>query len=234
MNLDFFHFELFRISPARRNSAGGNFEFRIFKIMLQIKSKYKIAKRLGNQIFEQTQTQKFALSEARSKKIRSGGRGGKSDYGRQLLEKQKVRFTYGIPERQLANYAEAAFATKSPTESLHRALEMRLDSAAYRAGFALTRRAARQMVSHGHLLVNGKRITTPSYRLKKGDVISVREGSQKSVLFAHMGNPAAGRTIPGWLSVDMPTMVAKVEGEPGYSPLEIPLDYSAVFEFYSR
>ncbi len=204
--------------------------------MLQIKSKYKIAKRLGAQIFEQTQTQKFALAEARSgKKPSRGGRGGKTDYGRQLLEKQKVRFTYGIPEKQLANYAEAAFATKNPSESLHRALELRLDSAAYRAGFALTRRGARQMTSHGHLLVNGKRITTPSFRLKTDDTITVREGSRASTLFAHMqGENASARSIPHWLSVDLTTMVAKVAGDPAYTPAEIPLDYPAVFEFYSR
>lgn len=200
--------------------------------MLRIKSKYKIAKRLGAAIFEQTQTQKFALSEARVKKPR--GR-NKSDYGRQLLEKQKVRYTYGIAERQLSNYAAAAFAEKNPPEALHRSLELRLDSAAYRAGFALTRRAARQMVSHGHLLVNGKRITTPSYNLKKGDSISVREGSRASTLFAHFGNSEAEvRPLPQWLSVDRSTIVAKVEGEPGYAAVEIPLDYPAVFEFYSR
>ena len=204
--------------------------------MLQIKSKYKIAKHLGAQIFEQTQSQKFALAEARSgKKPQRGGRGGKTDYGRQLLEKQKVRFTYGIAERQLSNYAAAAFEEKNPPEALHRSLELRLDSTAYRAGFALTRRAARQMTSHGHLLVNGKRITTPSYRLKVGDTITVREGSRKSTLFAHMGNPeASARTIPQWLHVDLPTMVAKVQGEPGYTPSEVPLEYPAVFEFYSR
>ena len=200
--------------------------------MLPIKSKYKIAKRLGAQIFEQTQTQKFALSEARVKKPR--GR-NKSDYGRQLLEKQKVRMTYGISEKQLANYAEAAFATKNPSESLHRALEMRLDSAVYRAGFALTRRAARQMTSHGHLLVNGKRITTPSYRLKVGDSIGVREGSRASTLFFHMTNPEApARNVPQWLAVDNATLTAKVQAEAGYTPAEVPLEYPAVFEFYSR
>jgi small subunit ribosomal protein S4 len=201
--------------------------------MLQIKSKYKIAKRLGNQIFEQTQTQKFALSEARQKKPR--GRGTKSDYGRQLLEKQKVRFTYGISEKQLANYAASAFKEKNPPEFLHRTLESRLDSAAYRAGFALTRRAARQMVSHGHLLVNGVRVTTPSYRLMKGDVVSVREGSRQSGLFAHLGNPdATARTTPHWLLVDAGTMTVKIDAAPAYVPAEIPLDYPAVFEFYSR
>lgn len=200
--------------------------------MLQIKSKYKIAKRLGAAIFEQTQTQKFALSEARVKKPR--GR-NKSDYGRQLLEKQKVRFTYGIAERQLSNYAAAAFAEKNPPEALHRSLELRLDSAAYRAGFALTRRAARQMVSHGHLLVNGKRITSPSFALKKGDLVTVREGSRASTLFAHLGNPEAeARTIPRWLSVDRSLMQVRVEGSPEYAAVETPLDYPAVFEFYSR
>src|SRR5437870_6036475 len=128
--------------------------------MLLIKSKYKIAKRLGAAVFEKTQSQKFALSEARTKKPR-GGRGG-SDFGRQLLEKQRVRYTYGLSERQLANYAEAAFAEKDPSLSLHRALEMRTDSLTYRAGFSSTRRAARQAVSHGHITVNGKRMTTPS------------------------------------------------------------------------
>ncbi len=203
--------------------------------MLQIKSKYKIAKRLGAQIFEQTQTQKFALAESRTKKPTGGRRGNKSDYGRQLLEKQKVRFTYGIAERQLSNYAAAAFEQKNPPEALHQALESRLDSAAYRAGFALTRRGARQMTSHGHLLVNGKRITSPSFSLKKGDVITVREGSRKSTLFAHMSNEdVANRPIPHWISVDLSTMVAKVEGKPGYTAADIPLDYPAVFEFYSR
>ncbi|OGG60002.1 hypothetical protein A2765_00870 [Candidatus Kaiserbacteria bacterium RIFCSPHIGHO2_01_FULL_56_24] len=203
--------------------------------MLQIKSKYKIAKRLGNQIFEQTQTQKFSLAEARKPIKKTRGRGNKSDYGRQLIEKQKVRYTYGLSEKQLSNYAAAAFETKNPPESLHRALESRLDSAAYRAGFASTRRAARQMVSHGHLLVNGTRITMPSYRLKASDTITVREGSRTSTLFTHMTDPEAiARPVPTWLSVDPKIMVAKVEGEPGYVAAEIPLDYPAVFEFYSR
>ena len=144
--------------------------------MLLIKSKYKLATRLGAAVFEKTQSQKFALSEARlpAKKSR-GGRGGGSDYGRQLLEKQRVRFTYGISEKQLSNYAEAAFEQPDPSTSLHRALEMRADCALYRAGFASTRRAARQIVSHGHTTNNGKRITTPSYRVRMGDIISIRE-----------------------------------------------------------
>src|SRR5665213_594831 len=131
--------------------------------MLQIKSKYEIAKRLGTGSSEQTQTQKFALSEARSKKDKRGGRGG-SDFGRQLLEKQRVRFTYGLSERQLSNYAQAAMTEKDPSTELHRSLEMRADSILYRAGFSPTRRAARQALSHGHVKINGTRTTRPSYR----------------------------------------------------------------------
>ncbi|OGG51841.1 hypothetical protein A3C18_02775 [Candidatus Kaiserbacteria bacterium RIFCSPHIGHO2_02_FULL_54_11b] len=205
--------------------------------MLLIKSKFKIAKRLGAAIFEKTQSQKFALSEARSaanKKTR-GGRGG-SDYGRQLLEKQRVRFTYGLGERQLANYAEAAYEEADPSSTLHKALEMRADSAAYRAGFLSTRRAARQAVSHGHITINGKRTTTPSYRVRVGDVISIREGSRQSPLFTTLAEnkTESARSIPQWLKVNLDLLQAEVVGEPTYNAMETGLDYATVFEFYSR
>jgi len=205
--------------------------------MLLIKSKFKIAKRLGAAVFEKTQSQKFALSEARSAANKRGGRGrGGSDYGRQMLEKQKVRFTYGISERQLSNYAQAAFAEKNPPISLHKSLELRADNVAYRAGISPTRRAGRQAVSHGHILVNGKRTTTPSYRLKKGDVISVREGNRRSPLYAALleQKEQAGRAIPSWLKVDLSLMQAEVTGEPQYDQAQVGLDYPTVFEFYSR
>jgi len=203
--------------------------------MLPVKSKYKIAKRLGAGIFEQTQTQKFALSEARVKKVRRGGRGG-SDYGRQLLEKQRVRYTYGISERQLGNYAKEAYRAADPSGSLHRMLEMRLDSVIYRAGIAPTRRAARQLVSHGHVLINGKRTTTPSHRAKKGDTISIREGSKRSPLFARLTEEGqeASRAAPQWLSYDPGALTIEVGGEPSYVPAETALDYPTLFEFYSR
>lgn len=201
--------------------------------MLPVKSKYKIGKRLGPAVFEQCQTQKFALSEARSGK--KPKRGTMSDYGRQLIEKQRVRFTYGLTEKSLSNYAKAAYSEENPSVALHQALEGRLDSVAYKSGFALTRRAARQMVSHGHITVNGTRSTTPSRKLSKGDVFEVRAGSRKSPLFAHLGNPeTVARPIPNWLSVDAPLMKGEVVGGVAYSPAESSLDYPAVFEFYSR
>ncbi len=201
--------------------------------MLPIKSKYKIVKRLGVGIFEQLSTQKFALSAARKKEKR--GRRGGSDYGLQLLEKQRVRFTYGLNERQLSNYAAKAFTNADPSSALHAALELRADNAAYRAGFAPTRRAARQMVSHGHITVNGKRITTPSLHLKQGDVVGVREGSRTSVLFAGLADKEEEqRVAPQWLVVDISKLTAEVSGEPTFSATETGLDYPTVFEFYSR
>ena len=202
--------------------------------MLPIKSKYKIAKRLGAGIFEQTQSQKFALSEARSSK-KPPRRVG-SDYGRQLLEKQRVRFTYGLSERQLSNYAKKAYEQPDPGVALHRMLEMRADSVAYRSGLAPTRRAARQLVSHGHLVVNGVRITTPSHHIKKGDTVTVREGSRRSPLFTRFTEEGKGETraIPQWLSFDVTALKADVVGEPAYTPSETTLDYATVFEFYSR
>ena len=202
--------------------------------MLPIRSKYKIAKRLGAAVFEQTQTQKFALSEANAKPKKQR-RGGGSDYGRQLLEKQRVRFTYGLSERQLSNYAEKAFEASNPSDALHKALELRADSALYRAGIARTRRAARQAVSHGHITVNGRRITSPSHRLKIGDKLSVREGNRKSPLYAGLADKeGAGRGVPQWLTVDVALLTAEVTGEPSFTPLETGLDYPTVFEFYSR
>lgn len=199
--------------------------------MLPVKSKYKIAKRLGNGVFEQTQTQKFALAEARKKIERKRA---PSDYGRQLLEKQRIRFTFGITEKQLSNYAKKAVSAANPSDALHKALETRADIATYRAGFAPTRRAARQMVSHGHITINGRRIKTPSYQVKKGDKIGVREGSRKGVLFASLADKEDNRSIPQWLKVDISTLTAEVVGEPAYTTVETGLDYPTLFEFYSR
>jgi len=205
--------------------------------MLLIKSKYKIAKRLGAGVFEQTQTQKFALSEARTKntKERRGRRGG-SDYGRQLLEKQKLRYTYGLSERQLSNYVKASFALKDPSLSLHRALELRADNVVYRSGLAPTRRASRQMVSHGHITVNGKRITIPSYSVAKGDSVDVREGSRKSAMYGKITDPEEAGSLrkTSWIKFDPNLMHAEVIGEPSYSAVDAGIDYSTVFEFYSR
>ncbi len=200
--------------------------------MLLVPSKYRVARRLGAGIFDQTQTQKFALNEA--DKVKRRGR-PPSDYGKQLLEKQRVRFTYGLSEKQLSRYAEAAFEEPNPSESLHQALETRLDMFAHKAGLTQTRRSARQAASHGHFLVNGTKVKVPSYRVKIGDVVTVRDGARKSPLYATLAekNPE-GRAIANWIETDLGLMTAKMKALPSYTPGETGLDYATVFEFYSR
>lgn len=199
--------------------------------------KYKIAKRLGAGVFEKTQTQKFALSEARSarnKKVAKRG-GMMSDYKRQLLEKQKMRFSYGISEKQLANYVKEALATgHQPVQSLIERLESRLDNVVYRLGLAKTRRLARQMVSHGHIHINGQRYNIPSHRVKIGDVISVREQSKSSALFMTLNETLVAHTPNSWLTLDAKHLSGSKKSEPTYVKSESIFDTEQVLEYYSR
>ena len=201
--------------------------------MLRVKSKFKVAKRLGAGIYEKTQTQKFALSEARTAKAKKGRPRGLSDFGKQMLEKQKVRYTYGLTEHQFRRYIDSAMKVIDSPKAIHTALELRLDSVVYRAGLAPTRNAARQMVSHGHITVNGRRANTPSHKLAVGDTFAVREGSKRSVLFIGEGTDESSH-IPSWVTFDRGTLAGSVIAEPTYSPLTVGFDYPTVFEFYSR
>jgi len=197
------------------------------------KPKYKICKRLGNGVYEKCQTEKFALSEARSKKTYKRRR-NVSDYGRQLLEKQKVRFAYGISEKQLRNYVLNANNAKEPTTELFQELETRLDNVVYRLGFASTRRAARQMVNHGHIVVNDKKMTIPSYTTKKGDAVKVREGSKDKPLFIIRKESIAGHSAPKWLTIDVKKLSASIKAPPEFTTSDVVFDFPSVFEFYSR
>ncbi len=197
------------------------------------KPKYKICKRLGSGVYEKCQTEKFALSEARVKKTFKRRR-NLSDYGRQLLEKQKVRFTYGVTEKQLRKYVANALATKDPATELYKELETRLDNTVYRLGFAPTRRAARQMVSHGHVIVNGKRMTVPSHIVKKGDALGVREASKDKTLFVGNSETITAHTAPKWLTVDSKKLSASVKSIPEFVAAEVGFDMPVVFEFYNR
>lgn len=200
---------------------------------MKIGPKYKIAKRLGAPIFEKTQSQKFAVSASRVKD-KKGRPGQMSDYKRQLIEKQKMRFSYGITEKQLRKYVDEAIEKSSePVAFLMTRLESRLDNVAYRLGLARTRRMSRQMVSHGHMMVNGKKFTIPSHQLKVGDVVSVREGSRSSGLFVtDEERSAAG--VPNWLKFDPKKLEGTVIAVPTYEPSETLFDPEQVFEFYSR
>lgn len=202
---------------------------------MKIGPKFKIAKRLGAPIFEKTQTQKFALSEARRGKARSRRPGQASDFKRQLIEKQKMRFSYGITEKQLRRYVdEAVEKSNQPISLLMSRLELRLDNVVYRLGLAKTRRFARQMVSHGHIVVNGKRITVPSHKVKVGDEITVREGSKQSVMIQNIVETHEPASVPNWLSFDVKKLAGSLKAEPAYEPSETLFDPEQVLEYYSR
>lgn len=202
---------------------------------MKIGPKYKIARRLGSAVFDRTQTQRFAVSEARhGKNLKSKKRKQVSEYGLQLNEKQRIRYTYGVSEKQFSNYVKEAVATKGANagELLQRFLEQRLDNIVYRFGLATTRSAARQMVSHGHFRVNGTRVTVPSYRISEGDKISVREGSRKSKLFEDLTKKLDKFMYPAWLSFDPASMEGSMKSKPTKEGSL--LDFGRVLEFYSR
>lgn len=202
---------------------------------MKIGPKFKIAKRLGAPIFEKTQTQKFELSQARGGRMRKGRPGQMSDYKRQLIEKQKMRFTYGVSEKQFRRYVDEA-TTKShqPIGMLMARLESRLDNVAYRLGLAKTRQMARQMAAHGHFVVNGKKMTIPSHKVKVGDVVTVREGSKTSALFENLTETHEKAGVPAWLSFDVKKLEGKMLAEPTYEPSETLFDPQQVLEYYSR
>jgi small subunit ribosomal protein S4 len=198
------------------------------------KPKYKIARRLGAPIFEKTQTQKYALRSEKKTKTRGFSK-PKSEYGMQHNEKQKARMQYGVSEKQFSKYVKDAVSKKAAlaVPSIYQSLELRLDNAIYRLGFAPTRRAARQMVSHGHIMINGKKTSIPSRRMEMGDVISIREGSAGSKLFTTIGERLENVTVPEWISFDMKTKTAEIKGVPKIGG-ELLFDLNSVVEFYSR
>ena len=202
---------------------------------MKIGPRYKIARRLGAPIFEKTQTQKYALSQTRKEGNRKFSR-PKSEYGIQLREKQKARFMYGLTEKQFSKYVKEALAKKgaNAVSRIFEALELRADSVAYRAGFAPTRLAARQMVSHGHLMVNGKRITIPSHRLTLNDILSIRVVSSGKALFQNLDERLKEKTPPAWIALDQGKKTATVQGMPKYEPADSLFDINAILEFYSR
>lgn len=201
---------------------------------MNTKAKYKICRRLGSNVFEKCQTQKFQLAEARKSKQKSKRRPrAMSDVGKQLLEKQRARFTYGIPAKQLARYVTEA-GSEEPIRRLAAKLESRLDNVVFRSGIASTRPMARQMVSHGHIYVNGRRQNTPSYQMQPGDTFAVREQSKDSVLFSEISERLEGYQPPSWLRFDEKKLAGEMVGTPAPDMLEGVFDPAMVLEYYSR
>lgn len=204
---------------------------------MKVGPKYKICKRLGASVFEKCQTQKFQLAEARAPRKQSRGkRGGGSDFGAQLLEKQKARFTYGLSESQFARYVSEAMEKRGQDSitGLMARLESRLDNVVYRAGFVKTRRAARQLVSHGHVTVNGRRVTIPSYQVAVGEKVGIRTESRQSPLFATRSDVAAETKLPEWLTMGGEHFEVTVAKAPGVADTELPFNAGVVIQFYSR
>lgn len=198
------------------------------------KPKFKICRRLGPGVYDKCQTAKFSASSGKFSGPGARRPKAPSEYGAQLIEKQKIRFSYGISERQLSNYVKKASLVKGAgtAEKLYEGLESRLDNAVYRMGLAPSRRGARQMVSHGHFIVNDKKVTIPSYELKSGDIIKIREGSKGKGIFANMVEKIKDYNPPVWVSFDSNSLEGKILDKPKNT--ESFLDLNAVLEFYSR
>lgn len=203
---------------------------------MKLGPRYKICKRLGSGVFEKCQTQAFQLSEARSLKNKAKRRRRPgSEYNRQLIEKQKLRIMYGLTEKQFAGYVARALENReNPHETLFQALESRLDSIVYRMGLAGTRRMARQLVSHGHITVNGRKVTVPSYQVKTTDRVAIREGSRGSALFANAHERLAEYAAPSWVVFDPGTFEGALKQMPAFTDQDTGVDIQAVFEYYTR
>lgn len=200
---------------------------------MRIGPKYKIARRLGERVFPKTQTTKFVISGT----VKKGAprRSGASDYGRQLLEKQKAKYTYGVSEKQFRGYVNHARESQgNPAKTLCQLLERRLDNVAFRLGFFRSRAFARQAVAHGHITVNERKVTIPSYQVRPGDVISIRPGSRSKGIFRDLTDKLKEHRVPSWLDLEVEKVAGKVKSDPLTAETEMNLNFSTILEFYSR
>ena len=171
------------------------------------------------------------------KSNRQNARAGKkvSEYGLQLREKQKAKFIYGVLEKPFRNYYEKADRMKGMTgENLMVMLESRLDSVVFRMGFARTRREARQVVDHKHVLVNGKVINIPSYLIKAGDVIEIKESAKTMQRYKDIVEVTGGRLVPEWMDVDIDNFKGTIKNLPTREMIDVPVDEMLIVELYSK
>ncbi len=158
-----------------------------------------------------------------------------SEYGLQKNEKQKLKFIYGVLEGQFHHYYELAIKEEGVAgENLLKILESRLDNIVFRAGFAITRREARQLVTHGHFAVNGVKVDIPSYRVKVGDVITLRENSKKSKKFEMIAEATHGRTSPTWMDVNKETGTIEIKSVFAREELDYEIQEHLIIELYSK
>ena len=171
------------------------------------------------------------------KSNRTSPRAGKkvSEYGLQLREKQKAKFIYGVLEKPFRNYYKKADRMKGMTgENLMQLLESRLDNVAFRMGFARTRREARQIVGHKHLLVNGKKVNIPSYLVKAGDVIELTEKAKGLQRYKEIVEVTAGRLVPEWMDADLENFKGTIKELPTREMIDVPVDEMLIVELYTK
>ena len=158
-----------------------------------------------------------------------------SEYGLQLREKQKAKFIYGVLEKPFRNYYKKADKMPGMTgANLMTMLESRLDNVVFRLGLARTRKEARQIVDHKHVLVNGKQVNIPSYLIKAGDVIEIKEGKKSSQRYKDILDVTAGRLVPEWLEADQEALKGTVKELPQRSMIDVPVDEMLIVELYSK
>lgn len=202
--------------------------------------KEKLSRKVGENLGLKAERSFSPKSSFLKKPYRPGQHGkarrrAPSEFGTQLLEKQKIKISYGITERQLSNYFKEAKQHKGVTANLLLSmLEKRLDNVVFRTGLAPSRIVARQLVSHGHFLVNGKRVKIPSYRVKIGETIAIRPQSRPKPMFTELANKMKKYQMPSWLEVEKKDFNAGMKTEPKVDELPKNFNMNAVVAFYSR
>ncbi|MCR4650256.1 MAG: 30S ribosomal protein S4 [Lachnospiraceae bacterium] len=177
----------------------------------------------------------FLGYDKKSTRTKIHGNKKMSEYGLQLREKQKAKFIYGILEKPFRNYYEKADRMKGMTgDNLMTLLESRLDSVVFRMGFARTRREARQIVGHKHVLVNGKSVNIPSYLIKAGDVIEIREKSKSLQRYKDILEVTSGRLVPEWIDADIQSLKGTVKNLPSREMIDVPVNEMLIVELYSK
>lgn len=216
--------------------------------MINLDSKCKICRRSGVKLFlkgDRCLSQKCAMI----KRVYPPGTKGKrrqktlSEYGRELREKQKLRNWYNLGEGQFRRYVKEILNThrkknsRSPEDAptlLIKALESRLDNIIFRLGVAVSRAQARQLISHGHFSVNGRKVKSPGYILKKGDKIIISASGREKSIFQNLPTLLKNKQLPSWLSFDIKTLEGEITGQPSLEEASPPAEISLIFEYYSR
>ena len=199
----------------------------------------RMCRREGQKLFlkgDRCYTQKCAMEcRAYAPGMHGQNRSKTSEYGQQLREKQKAKRYYGLLENQFRNYFELAERRPGQTgENLLAILESRLDNVVYRLGFAMSRAEARQLVSHGHFTVNGRKVNIPSYLVKPGMVVSLKDSSKSLEKIKANVEANAFRQPPKWLEYDVNNMIAKVTAVPAREDIDLPIEEHLIVELYSK